>query len=89
MQARVEYLHRSEFCVLEEACSRSQQSEKHSQWDLGLSAAYQQWNLTAYVDNLTDERSAYPTLGSPSDWLTEDYLSPPREIGLELVYQLR
>lgn len=54
-----------------------------------MTADCRQWALTAYADNVADERSWYPVPGDDLQESQPGSLGAPREVGLKLVYQLR
>ena len=84
MAAVLEYFYRDSYCSQSQPCRSSR-----NQWDSSLSASYGLWRLTAYVDNLGDERSASDSAEVlPGGGLEANQVDPPRSVGLRLAYQL-
>lgn len=84
MVARMEYLGQSGVCPEPTPCPGARGESSH-RWDASLTAHYREWSLSAYADNLADQRDWYTYPGNGPD----GELTAPRQLGLRLTYQLR
>jgi outer membrane receptor protein involved in Fe transport len=88
MALNVAYLYQSGACPDLATCATNR-GESSRQWDMSLAAHYREWTLSAYADNLADQRDWYILPKENAGHGLEGELTAPRQLGLRLAYQLR